>query len=80
MKALELLYRYRDIDFGCDTTHLPFYKEFDEAISELEELMKPKSCKGCVYDGNYWLSYCEECIRRGIHDRYEPKEVLRIRH
>lgn len=40
MKALELLYRYRDIDFGCDTTHLPFYKEFDEAITELEKLMK----------------------------------------
>ena len=45
MKALEKLREYANIDFGCDmSTH---QEECLEAIAELEEAMKPKTCAGC---------------------------------
>lgn len=57
----------------------------EEAIAELEELMKSKSCEGCKHFILYGTQKCclayerEEtlCIRQhGWLDKYEPKETL----
>lgn len=55
--------------------------DLNEAIAELEEAMKPKSCKGCKYETeNKYVSVQDEtldcccvCIRE-CYDFYEPKE------
>lgn len=49
---------------------------FNEAISELEEAMKPKRCEGCKYDlGNNLMSNeCYMCSRN-VNDLYEAKET-----
>ncbi len=52
-----------------------------EAIAELEEFMKPKSCDGCKY-GRFGVDSLgievnctiEYVCSRGQLDRYEPKE------
>ena len=44
MKALKLLKILRD-----DYNHGELDKDINEAISELEEAMKPKTCKGCLF-------------------------------
>ena len=46
MRALEILGYIRNNDYIMD---LLDKTDIDEAISELEEAMKPKTCEGCVY-------------------------------
>ena len=68
-KALEFLKQMRD-DTPCE------WKELDEAIAELEEAMRPKTCEGCEHEmldaDCFPCSYCT----RSYQDRYEPKEKL----
>jgi len=46
MKALELLKEYK-VFFGA-SSQIP-NKDIDEAIAELEEAIKPKSCESCKH-------------------------------
>lgn len=48
--------------------------DLDEAIAELEEAMKPKTCEGCKYvlQGRYRVP-CDTCARI-LHDEYKPKD------
>ena len=50
MKALEILKQVKELPgwIKCGE-ELPFDEELDEAIAELEEAMKPKSCGLCVF-------------------------------
>lgn len=46
----------------------------EEAIAELEEAMKPKTCKGCVHEvGDMQDLYCAFCSR-SCDDNFEPKD------
>lgn len=73
-KALEILKEIRNTENEYD--HLKKHR-FDNAISELEEAMKPKSCEGCKYFKDPKAKW--ECgigfrCQRAFRDRYEPKE------
>jgi len=75
MKALELLLQYQYAD---EIGGGMMKDEIKEAISELEEFMKPKSCEGCrwkyePYSENLPCCSCDRSV--GI-DYYEPKENL----
>ena len=77
-KALKLLKILRD-----DYIHGELDKDINEAIAELQEAMKPKTCEGCRYGafGVNGLGFEVECrigynCSRGREDRYEPKEQL----
>ena len=88
MKALNLLVELREVDyreFGASKEDL---KVYDEAIAELEEAMKPKSCDGCKFnydidnfdsiDGKRLDSVSpNECYMcsRNMQDRFEPKDT-----
>ena len=50
--------------------------ELDEAIAELEEAMKPKTCEGCKHKPNEGECYYEPCgtCARFFYDYYSPKE------
>lgn len=73
MKALEILKACRERGQKRDGGLV-----LDEAIAELEELMKSKSCDGCKWEhikGNNWS--CKDCRRSpSFVDMYEPKETL----
>jgi len=83
MKALELLLQYQYAD---EIGGGMMKDELDEAIAELEELMKPKSCEGCKYSHFEphikYVNVKDECIEccfvcvRDCTDYYEPKEPL----
>ena len=49
-KALEILKQVKELSgwIKCGA-ELPFDEELDEAIAELEEAMKPKTCEGCKH-------------------------------
>ena len=47
-------------------------KETAEAIAELEEAMKPKTCEGCKYQ-KIDIDRCGFC-KRYYSDQYSPKE------
>jgi len=76
MKAIELLQYAKK--YNANITD----KMIDEAIVELEEFMKPKSCESCSADcsikdalnthGQFWDYPCDV----GCKSRYEPKENL----
>ena len=74
MKALQIL-------INIDKGEYPCRPHLHEAIAELEELIKPKSCNGCKYETeNKYVSVQDEtldcccvCIRE-CYDFYEPKE------
>ena len=73
MKALEFLKSAR-IDTPVE------WKELEEAIAELEELVAPKTCDGCIVldditslSPNY-IEYCCVCSR-SCNDNYKPKET-----
>lgn len=75
-KALKLLKILRD-----DYIHGELDKDINEAIADLEEGMKPKTCDGCRYRafGVNGLGFEVECrigynCSRGREDRYEPKD------
>ena len=73
-KALEFLKDYRKSIPDHDT----YNAELDEAIKELEEAMKPKTCHGCFW-WNYFYSKCDDHDNSlaGVGDygcnRYEAK-------
>lgn len=76
MKALKLLKILRD-----DYIHGELDKDINEAISELEEDMKPKTCEGCVYGvfgvDSFGLEIeCTLAYRcsRGQDDMFKPKD------
>ena len=54
--------------------------EINEAIAELEEAMKPKTCEGCKFRNTVkfvqveseTLECCSVCVRN-CYDYYEPK-------
>ena len=76
-KALEFLKDYKK---NIPNNHT-YNSILDEAISELEEAMKPKTCDGCRYGafGVNGLGFEVECrigynCSRGREDRYEPKD------
>ena len=48
----------------------------DEAISELEEAMKPKTCEGCVYEDKDGVLNveCALCLRNS-NDNFKPKDI-----
>ena len=45
---------------------------FNEAIAELEEAMKPKTCEWCKYQKTD-IDRCDFC-KRYYSDQYEPKD------
>lgn len=63
MKALEILYHL------LSTAGASNKKELHEAIVELEELMKPKSCNGCVNE-QFGIGYACNLCGRNFLDRY----------
>ena len=76
MKALKLLKILRD-----DYIHGELDKDINEAIRELEEDMKPKTCNGCVYGvfgvDSFGLEIeCTLAYRcsRGQDDMFKPKD------
>lgn len=79
MKALELLKECKEllldvtIEKNGETakTGILWLEKFDEAIAQLEEAMKPKTCDGCVYDDGIFCLVA--CVRRFTHDAYKPK-------
>ena len=71
-KALEILLMDRsDIaNHKIVTTEM-----FNEAIAELEEAMKHKTCKGCVHEVEDMQDlYCAFCSR-SCDDNFEPKDT-----
>ena len=81
-KALNVMYELRDA--VSLSKNYPSDEILDEAISELEEAMKPKTCDGCVYfrdDRQCWIENINNYITCKRHtfelpkvDRYEPKD------
>ena len=77
-KALEIL-TYMKASFNDEEVYEKFEEMsedelktyLDEAIVELEEAMKPKTCDGCVYDDGIFCLVA--CVRRFTHDAYNPK-------
>ena len=84
MKALEILKRLQNSDY-YDRSKLKLPKEYtlENAIAEIEEAMKPKTCDGCKKswepNNQTFHRYFCEYLQRPIHgnfycNRYEPKE------
>lgn len=60
--------------------------EAQEAIEELEEAMKPKTCEGCVHFNKYYkfvtfMKYTNRCEKHSLYvendfccNRYDPKD------
>lgn len=72
MKAIKLLVSLKTY-FGSSQVLLQ--TQLDYAIEELEELMKPKSCEGCL-DAKFPMpKACNSCERR-YNDNFRPKETL----
>ena len=71
-KALEILKEIRNIETNYD--HCLKHR-FDEAIAELEEAMKPKTCEGCVYEDKDGVINveCAFCLRNS-NDNFKPKD------
>ena len=72
MKALKFLKHMKQTDTPYNFREC----ELDEAIAEIEEAMKPKTCEGCKHlDG----VICKHdrglyCVRQFEADYYEPKD------
>ena len=85
LKSLKLLKKYREIfldvtieepeDF--DEIGINFVNQFDEAIAELEEAMKPKSCDGCKHHIIY--ESCGGLVEIHSCKIYEKDETLCVR-
>lgn len=68
-KALDILKYIRNNDYIMDFLDKAYIKE---AIKELEEAMKPKTCDGCKYQ-KIDIDRCDFC-KRYYSDQYEPKD------
>ena len=77
MKALELLKSFHP---SIGVYKFPSSCEVSEAMKELEEAMKPKTCEGCKYntDNKPRCFKYNDCVREQTRemkqDRYEPKD------
>lgn len=79
MKALKLLKILRD-----DYIHGELDEDINEAIREIEEAMKPKTCEGCKWEQETNLittkvgdkvDICTLCTRyENLQDNYEKKD------
>ena len=76
-KALKLL---KEIHPSVGIICIPSKEEIKEAIAELEEAMKPKTCSSCYW----WNDFYTQCndhdnALAGVNDyccnRYEPKDT-----
>lgn len=86
-KALDILKQVKELSgwIKCGAG-LPFDEELDEAIAELEEAMKPKSCLDCLHRShlnealinNVTNGFCAEngfFTKRWFYcNRYKPKD------
>ena len=76
-KALEILKKYQkniaSCREKCDEDEAILWDEINEAIAELEEAMKPKTCNGCI-DEIISSNRCEFCIRTHPQDFYVAKD------
>lgn len=72
-KALDILKYIRNNDYIMDFLDKAYIKE---AIKELEEAIKPKTCEGCKHKPNEGECYYEPCgtCARFFYDHYEPKD------
>ena len=72
-KALNVMYALREA--VSLSKNYPSDEILDEAISELEEAMKPKTCEGCVYDDKDGILNveCAFCLRNS-NDNFKPKD------
>ena len=50
--------------------------DLDEAITELEDAIKPKSCDGCIYEDKDGVLNveCAFCLRNS-NDNFKPKDT-----
>ena len=80
-KALDILKYIRNNDYIMDFLDKAYIKE---AIKELEEAMKPKTCEGCKWEQETNLittkvgdkvDICTLCTRyENLQDNYEKKD------
>ena len=71
-KALEILYALREA--VSLSKNYPSDEILDEAIAELEEAMKPKTCDGCVREEEDMQDpHCAFCSRV-CSDNFEAKD------
>jgi len=77
MKALEALKYLHSLNYRAIGGN-----DLDEAIKELEELMKPKGCEGCAYFNNALAGLGRYCfvLERQVGEKfycseYTPKEI-----
>ena len=82
-KALEILKQVKELSgwIKCGA-ELPLDEDLDEAIEEIEEAMKPKTCEGCKQswepNNQTFHKYFCEYLKIPVHgcfycNRYEPK-------
>jgi hypothetical protein len=80
-KALEILKHYHNLCSQLfvqtgDEEYRDEYVKINEAITELEKAMKPKTCEGCKHKPNDGECYYEPCgtCARFFYDHYSPKD------
>lgn len=85
MKALEILKKIKSINWWHIRNDIS--SNINEAIAELEEAMKQKSCDGCKHFNEYYkfadfVKDTNRCEKHSMYveydfycNRYEPKET-----
>ena len=79
-KALEILKLFQSDKYKFESGAPLWKPELDskmkEAIAELEEVMKPKTCDGCVYEDKDGVINveCAFCLRNS-NDNFKPKDT-----
>lgn len=81
-KALEILKLFQSDKYKFESGAPLWKPELDskmkEAISELEEALKPKTCDGCMQNYNERLygdlTICDFCLRGNAGDKFKPKD------
>ena len=74
-KALEILKNPMAI-ISANENHVYSKKQIDEAIVELEEAMKPKTCDGCKFLNGVICKHDRGlyCVRQFEEDYFQPKD------
>lgn len=73
MKALEKIVEAKE---NMNIGYIEWANDcIDEAIVDIEEAMKPKTCEGCKHKPNEGECYYEPCgtCARFFYDHFEPK-------
>jgi len=74
MKALEKIVEAKE---NMNIGYIEWANDcIDEAIVDIEEAMKPKTCEGCKHKPNDGECYYEPCgtCARFFYDHYSPKD------